>query len=48
MLPPACDEFLYYATRAEADAARTNGGLPDRPTYHIDLLVFATSVTRHD
>jgi hypothetical protein len=43
------DQFLYYATRAEADAARHTGrAIPDGPIYHIDLLVFATGVSRHD
>jgi hypothetical protein len=40
------DQFVYYATRAEADAARTH----DRtiPAYHIDLLVFTAGQSRHD
>lgn len=43
------DQFLYYATRAEADAARRIGrAVPDGPTYHIDLLVFTTSRRRHE
>jgi hypothetical protein len=38
------DQFLYYATRAEADAARRDGqAVPDGPAYHIDLLLFTTS-----
>ena len=39
---PGCgDQFLYYATRADADAARRDGqARPDGPGYHIDLLVF--------
>ncbi|GAA4259905.1 hypothetical protein [Dactylosporangium darangshiense] len=35
------DEFVYYATRAEAEAARRdrpNDG--SGPSYHVDLLVF--------
>jgi hypothetical protein len=43
------DQFLYYATRAEADAARSSGrAAPDGPAYHIDLLVFTTTRRRHD
>jgi hypothetical protein len=43
------DQFLYYATRAEADAARRDGqAVPDGPAYHIDLLVFSTSQRRHE
>ncbi len=39
--PGTGDQFLYYATPAEADAARTtNRTIPDGPTFHIDLLVF--------
>jgi hypothetical protein len=42
------DQFVYYASRAEADAARhkwpsTEGG----PSYHVDLLVFTNGVRRH-
>lgn len=45
--PGTGDQFLYYATRAEADAARTHDRtIPDSPTYHIDLLVFTGH--RHD
>lgn len=41
------DQFVYYATRAEAEAARqdwpaSGGG----PSYHVDLLVFTKG--RHD
>jgi hypothetical protein len=47
--PGTGDQFLYYATRAEADAARTNdSNLPDGPTYHIDLLVFTAGQSRHE
>ncbi|GAA0739527.1 hypothetical protein Drose_16990 [Dactylosporangium roseum] len=35
------DEFLYYATRAEAEAARQGWSAGDNgPSYGIDLLVF--------
>jgi hypothetical protein len=47
--PGTGDQFLYYATRSEADAARTNDrDIPDAPTYHIDLLVFTAGQSRHD
>ncbi|MGI5185509.1 hypothetical protein ACQEVZ_55630 [Dactylosporangium sp. CA-152071] len=47
--PGTGDQFLYYATRAEADAARSNDqNIPDGPTYHIDLLVFTADQSRHD
>lgn len=47
--PGTGDQFLYYATRAEADAARTTDrNIPDGPTYHIDLLVFTAGQSRHD
>ena len=47
--PGTGDQFLYYATRADADAARTNDRtIPDAPTYHIDLLVFTAGQSRHD
>jgi hypothetical protein len=42
------DEFLYYATPPEAEAARQ--GWPDSdngPSYSVDLLVF-TNRSRHD
>lgn len=46
--PGTGDQFCYYATRAEADAARTHHqNLPGGPTYHIDLLVFTASEPRH-
>ena len=42
------DQFLYYATRAEADAAWRDGqAVPDGPAHHIDLLVFATNQRSH-
>jgi hypothetical protein len=46
--PGTGDQFLYYATRAEADAARIRDRtIPDGPTYHIDLLVLTASEPRH-
>lgn len=39
------DEFLYYATPAEAEAARQRQPA-DR--YHVDLLVFASEPDRRD
>lgn len=42
------DEFLYYATPAEAEAARQNWSASHHgPSYHVDLLVFTNS-GRHD
>ncbi len=43
------DRFLYYATHADADAARTHDHRsPDGPPSHMDLLVFMTRQCRHD
>nr|WP_030500953.1 hypothetical protein [Micromonospora purpureochromogenes] len=43
------DAFLYYATQAEADAARQGWASGDsRPSYQIDLLVFTNGHSRHD
>ncbi|QGN47978.1 hypothetical protein GKC29_14730 [Micromonospora sp. WMMC415] len=42
------DEFLYYATRADAEAARHGWPVGDNgPSYSVDLLVF-TNGSRHD
>jgi hypothetical protein len=46
--PGTGDQFCYYATRAEADAARTHArNIPGGATYHIDLLVFTASEPCH-
>lgn len=46
--PGPGDEFCFYATRAEADAARTGDrSIAGGPVYHIDLLVFTVGEPRH-
>jgi hypothetical protein len=46
--PGPGDQFCFYATRAEADAARTHHeNLPSGLIYHIDLLVFTAGEPRH-
>jgi hypothetical protein len=46
--PGTGDQFCYYATRAEADAARTHDeDIPGGSAYRIDLLVFTASELRH-
>lgn len=43
------DQFLFYATRAEADAVHHGGqAVTDAPGFHIDLLVFTTRQRRDD
>lgn len=45
--PSGRDEFLYYATPAEAEAARHDRVSSDPgPSYHVDLLVFS-NLDRH-
>ncbi|MFP3883487.1 MAG: NYN domain-containing protein [Actinomycetota bacterium] len=46
MLPPACDEFLFYDNLAGVDARREDKGSPDEPdddeTQELDSLVTTT------
>src|SRR5262249_27126545 len=43
------DQFLYYASRAEADAVRNEiRGDQRNPASHIDLLVFSAERPRHE
>ena len=47
--PGEGDQFLYYATEAEAThAASQAASIPDRQVLHIDLLVFTVKACRHD
>jgi hypothetical protein len=42
------DQFVYYATQAEAEAARQDWPAGDGgPSYHVDLLVFTNWARRH-
>lgn len=36
------DQFVYYATPEEAEAAGRDPAADDKPRYHVDLLVFTT------
>ncbi len=47
--PGEGDQFLYYATEAEAThAASQAASTPDRQVLHIDLMVFTAKAGRHD
>jgi hypothetical protein len=47
--PGESDQFLYYATAAEAThAANRAATTPGRQVLHIDLLVFTANAGRHD